>query len=281
MRRIVAKIVWVVLLSDYFCASVSAHEQSNRRPLMNTTSVQYLGNEALLFTDGDRKVLFDPFFHNNYGSYQLVPESILKAIFSGEAPFDNVTAIVVSHAHGDHFAASDVAKYLAKYPKTKLVAPSQATEKVLSENPDVASQLVEIKLEFGDKPVTNVVGDGVQALTIDSVRIPHAGWPKRQDVENLVHRVTLPSGKTVLHMGDADPIDVHFSPFAEHWRARQSDMAFPPYWFFVSPEGPTILKKRINALKSVGVHVPTSVPVTLQQSGGDYFSAPGEVRKLN
>jgi hypothetical protein len=31
----------------------------------------------------------------------------------------------------------------------------------------------------------------VAGLVIDAVRIPHAGWPGRADIENLVFRVTL------------------------------------------------------------------------------------------
>lgn len=281
MKNSLSRAILAAFLGAYFCVSLKAHELGGHTGSFKNASVQYLGNEALLFADGDHKVLFDPFFHNDYGSYQLVPDDIRKSIFAGQAPFDKVDAIVVSHAHGDHFAADDVANYLATYPQTILIAPGQATEKVLAENAALAGQLVSIELEFGDKPVTNSVGDGAAVLTVESVRIAHAGWPQRKDVANLVHRVTLPSGKTIMHMGDADPNDSHFSPFVEHWNARQSDAAFPPYWFFISPEGPMILKSRINALKSVGVHVPTTVPAELKQSGGDYFSSPGELRELD
>lgn len=261
-------------------SALNAHEHAVAHATVEATpntEVKYLGNEALLFSNGETKILFDPFFHNDYGSYQLVPESIRDAIFSGKAPYDNVTAIVVSHAHGDHFAASDVAKYLADYPKVSLIAPSQATEKVLLENAQLKPQLVSLALEFGDSPITTKLGD----ITIDSVRIPHAGWPQRKDVANLVHRVTLANGKTIMHMGDADPNDEHFLPFADHWQQRQTHTAFPPYWFFLSNDGRTILQDRINALKAIGVHVPTDVPAPLKLSGAEYFSTPEETVTLD
>jgi hypothetical protein len=56
------------------------------------------------------------------------------------------------------------------------------------------------------------------------VRIPHAGWPGRADIENLVFRVTLKSQSesvTVMHMGDAD--DNHYLPYKSHWQKRISD----------------------------------------------------------
>ena len=57
-----------------------------RQALSQESTVLYLGNEAVLITAGDQKVLFDPFFHNDYGAYQLVPEKIQQNIFAGLPP---------------------------------------------------------------------------------------------------------------------------------------------------------------------------------------------------
>jgi len=270
MKSLFQFALFSILLSTLTFNSLSwAHGEGNAH-------VEYLGNEALLFTDGNTKILFDPFFHNDYGNYQLVPNNIRDAIFDAQPPYDNISAIVVSHAHGDHFAADDVAGYLAEYPKVKLIAPSQATEQVLARSAALLPQLISLELDFGDQPVTTQF-DGIIA---ESVRIPHAGWPQRKEVANLVHRVTLPSGKTIIHMGDADPDDAHFEPFVKHWQQRDSDAAFPPFWFFLSNDGPMILEKRINAKQNIGVHVPLKVPEALKASGKTYFSEPGERHTL-
>ncbi len=68
--------------------------------LAHQASITYVANEAALITNGDKKILFDPFFHKIFGIYQLLPEDTQQAIFSGTPPFDNLTAIVISHAHG-------------------------------------------------------------------------------------------------------------------------------------------------------------------------------------
>ena len=39
----------------------------------------------------------------------------------------------------------------------------------------------------------------------------------RVDIENIAWRVTLNKSTTVLHMGDADPNDVHFARDAAYW----------------------------------------------------------------
>ena len=264
------------LMSGLFVAqakdsNIDSDTSSDTNISASISSVTYLGNEGILFSDGKQKVLFDPFFHNVYGQYQAVPEDIQQAILSNTPPYDDIDLILISHAHGDHFTAETVAQYLKANKAVSLVGPTQATDKVLEVDAGLKQQLVGIELEFGDEPITTKLND----IKIDSVRIPHAGWPSRKEISNLVHRVSLNNKTSIIHMGDADPRDQHFAPFASHWSAQTSDAAFPPYWFFISPEGPTILKDRVNAKQSVGIHVPVEVPENLKASGAAYFSKPG------
>ena len=171
-----------------------------------------------------------------------MPEDTKQAIFSAAPPFDNLTAIVISHAHGDHFAADDVLKYLLQHPTTQLIAPEQAVTELmaLSGAKQILPQVTSVKLAFNQQPKTL----DVAGLVIDAVRIPHAGWPSRAEVENLVFRVTLKNqdtSVTVMHMGDADPDDDHYLQYKDHWQKRVSDTALPPYWFYFSAEGRDIL----------------------------------------
>jgi L-ascorbate metabolism protein UlaG (beta-lactamase superfamily) len=250
--------------------------------LAHQASATYVANEAVLITNGDKKVLFDPFFHQAFGTYQLVPEETQQAIFSGTPPFDNLTAIVISHAHGDHFAAIDVLKYLQRYPNTQLIAPQQAVTELsaLAGANQILPQVTSVKLAFKQTPKTLEVA----GLVIDAVRIPHAGWPGRANIENLVFRVTLKNQNTsvtVMHMGDADPNDDHYLAYKDHWQKRISDTALPPYWFYFSAEGMDILSDILNIKKSIGIHVPIKIPSQLKSSGHDYFSKPGEMRIID
>jgi L-ascorbate metabolism protein UlaG (beta-lactamase superfamily) len=244
-------------------------------------SATYLANEAVLVNQGDVKVLFDPFFHNVFGIYQRVPESIQKAIFAGWAPYDKITAIIISHAHGDHFSAPQVLDYLQKYPSTQLIGPEQAIAqlKVLAGADNVSSQLFAFDMVLNE-PAQQLV---LPNLLIEAVRIPHAGWPGRADIQNMLFRVTLNnqhSAITVLHMGDADPNDEHYLPYQQHWQKTLSHSAFAPYWFYSSAEGRDILSEILNVQATIGVHVPVIVPKLLEQSGLDYFSEPGEIRQI-
>ncbi|MFT4937589.1 MAG: ribonuclease BN (tRNA processing enzyme) [Paraglaciecola sp.] len=263
-----------LLTALVFCfvnSPLTAHEQVH--------TATYLGNEAVLVTGTKSKVLFDPFFHRNFGQYQLVPKHIKSAIMQGKTPYDDIDAIVISHAHGDHFAAEEVLSYLQAFPDTKLVAPQQAVDALseLDNSQAIMPQVLSVKLALGDKPIQILVGE----ITVEAVRIPHAGWPGRADVENLIFRVALDDNLTVMHMGDADANDDHFLPYKTFWQERESDTAFPPYWFFSSAEGNDILDIIINAREHIGVHVPIVVPTSLKKGSKDYFSKPGEKRNVS
>ena len=242
------------------------------------TETTYLGNEGSMVGDGDTTILCDPLFPNGFGTYQLVPEEMRLALMAGDAPFDSVDASFVSHMHPDHFSVDEVIAYLETHSKVKVYLPSQAADWMRSEteNEEIFERVVEIPLEYQDAPMSFEEG----GLTIDVVRIPHAGWPGRAEVSNLVWRVTLADGITVMHLGDADPNDAHFAPLDAHWQAKQTHTAYPPYWFFGMGDGLFILDERLNTARATGIHVPVILPPDLVISGADFFHEPGETRVL-
>lgn len=249
----------------------------------HTRSATYLGNAAILVKGKQTKLLFDPFFHKDFSVYQLVPEDIRQAIFQGKAPYNNIDYVFISHAHDDHFTALDVIHYLNVQPKVQLVAPKQAIDKLLAlpefkvNAKSILPRLHSVSLRFGDMAWAKVINN----TQISAVRIPHAGWPGRADVENLVFRVTLTDGTTIMHMGDADPDDEHYLPYKQHWQQQVTDTAFPPYWFFFSAEGRDILDTMINAKQHIGVHVPVDVPKRLISSKKMFFTTPGQIAEIH
>ncbi len=246
----------------------------------------YLANEGVMVTDGETKVLFDPLYPNNYGQYLLVPDAMRSAIFAGEPPYDGIDAVFISHFHGDHFSAEDSLALLQAQPGVSLYAPQQAVLGMRSiatnEQESVFDRVHSVSLQYKDAPITLQMDE----LLVEAVRIPHSGWPTgRVDVENIVWRVTLNNDTTVVHMGDADPNDEHFALDPEYWDRVSPDMAFPPYWFFVSDSGQGILENRVGARRNVGVHVPVQIPGSpmarpIELRSADLFTRPGETRNL-
>lgn len=252
----------------------------------SVSRAQYMANEGLMVVQGDTKVVFDPLFRNSYGQYQLLPKEMEDALFSGQPPFDGIDAVFVSHYHGDHFSPADILRLLKEQQGIHLYAPVQAVNGLRSvsgtNDEKIFERVTAVELAYKDTPVTLEM----EGLLIEAVRIPHSGWPSgRVDVENISWRVTLNETTTVLHMGDADSNDVHFARDAAYWDKRHTHMAFPPYWFFTTSQGPGILGNRIKPDHSVGVHVPVSIPKKpslrpQELRDVDLFTEPGEIRNI-
>jgi L-ascorbate metabolism protein UlaG (beta-lactamase superfamily) len=249
-------------------------------------NAQYMANEGLMVVQGDTKVVFDPLFRNSYGQYQLLPKLMEEALFAGAPPFDGIDAVFISHYHGDHFSPVDVLRLLKSQPTIQLYAPSQAVTVLSSvageQDKHILDRVTSVNLAYKETPVTLEM----EGLLIEAVRIPHSGWPTgRLDVENISWRVTLNETTTVLHMGDADPNEIHFKRDTAYWDKRHTDMAFPPYWFFSSKGGREILENRIKPNHSVGIHVPVTIPADSagrpeQLRAYDLFTQPGESRVI-
>jgi len=244
----------------------------------------YLGNEGVLISRGDIRILFDPLFDNGFDQFQMVPYDMQTRLFAGEPPFDGVDAIFVSHAHGDHFSAELMARYLSAHPDVRLYAPVQAATLLNEAAADAAirSRVTGLALEPGDEPFSIDI-DGIR---ISAIRIPHSGWPDRMtDIENLSFHVVLGDDVSVAHFGDSDADRSHFEPYAAYWAARDTDLAMPPYWFFLSPSGRDIVESIVRPAASVGTHVPVELPAypaaeTAEFKAYDLFRLPGEERSI-
>ena len=222
---------WLVITA--LAAVAFAHAAAADQPAPPTgaqrptgaATAQYLANAAVLVTNGGTKVVFDPLFRNDFGSYERVPDAMERALFAGEPPFDGLDAVFVSHYHEDHFSAIDVLRLLEARPDVRLYAPAQAVagmREIASARLDaVIGRVSAIALQYQDAPVSLAHGP----LLVEAVRVPHSGWPARQQqVENIAFRVTLDTETTVVHLGDADASDAHFARDSAHWSRRRTDV---------------------------------------------------------
>jgi L-ascorbate metabolism protein UlaG (beta-lactamase superfamily) len=247
-------------------------------------TAMYLANEGVLVSAGETRIAFDPVFRVDHGEYQSLPAELERALFAGEPPFDGLDAVFVSHYHDDHFSPRDLLRLMQARPGLRLYAPAQAVATMQARNPEgreALSRATGIELALGDPPFTLEAGP----LVVEAFRIPHTGWPDHvTNVHNLAFRVTL-GGATVVHLGDADTSDLHFAPQAERWAARQTHLALPPFWFFLSPEGRRVLEERLAPDLAVGIHVPVEMPLEAGERPEalreqDLFQTPGETREI-
>ena len=91
---------------------------------------RYIANMGAMVERGDTKVLFDPLFHNDFGTYDSVPVEIETALLAGTQPWDGIDAVFVSHYHEDHFDPATILKLLRTQSTIEFFAPEQAAEAI-------------------------------------------------------------------------------------------------------------------------------------------------------
>lgn len=267
----------IFLLTLPFISQVASAHDFESAELKGTA--RYLANEGVVIESGESKLMFDPFFHNDYGHYALVPEEMRKAIFENRAPYDNINAVFISHAHGDHFDAADTVKYLLSNSNVTLFAPKQATDQLidLKGYDKVKSRINSVDLKKDQAAKQFEFGD----MLVEAVRIPHAGWPQRADIENIVFRVGGKKQIRVMHFGDADPHGQHYAIHEKFWRSKRTDISFVPFWFGLTESGKRLIESGLNTEKAIGVHVPTKLPEQLKKTDFDFFHKPGETKIIS
>ena len=242
----------------------------------------YLGNEGVLVSEGDSKILFDAFYANSYDLYALVPEPMQRAMLRGQPPFDGVDALFVSHVHGDHFTPEPALRYLRAQPQVRVFGSPQvaAALREAGAEEQIMNRVTAFDLAATDDPASATVGD----IDVDVVAVPHSGGERMADIQNLSFRVTLPGSVSVVHLGDAGAVREDFQRHAAHWAKRPLHAAFPPYWLFRDETGQQIVADFLDAQHVVGVHVPASAAgqgaAMRLEIGYDLFTDPGETRAL-
>ena len=248
----------------------------------HSARAHYLANAGVMIERGETKILFDPLFRNSYGQYRLVPEDMERALFDGEPPWDGVDAVFISHYHGDHFSPPVMLDFLVARNDVHLFAPAQAVSALTDAGAtaETLARVTQVRLSYGDDPVRIEFGD----LIIEAVRVPHSGWPDNMaDIENIAWRVTLHEETTVVHLGDADTKPLHYELHPDHWHGVDTDLALPPFWYFLSPRGQIVLGEHIRPTHAIGVHVPRMIPGEFSTGPADehdLFTMPGETREI-
>lgn len=269
MKRLIAVLASVLAIPPAF-----AHPVAD-----DAATAHFLANEALLVEAGETKILFDPLYSQSYNTYPLVDPAIRAAIMAGEAPFDGVDAVFISHIHGDHFDAEDLNAYLAAHADVLAIIPFQASLEMRQASNWQADFEARLNvMPFVASAQTLDLADG--DIRVEAVHIPHAGGARRAHIQNMAYRVTLNGQAVVMHLGDATPDAAPYQAQEAHFQARTTHRAFPPYWLTASWGG-ELVRTRINAETVTGIHVPIRLPGAITASQEDYFTRPLETRGVH
>lgn len=276
----------LVALSLNACSEPAqqARASSGQGPANAAGTVTSILNAGVMADLGETgapvKFLFDPLYDDHFGSLAELGDELIEDIITGAPPYDGVTAVFVSHAHGDHFSASQLNRMMAMQPALMLVAPAQAAAAMRAEGgweEAFAARITTIDLANGEAAEAMTIG-GAQ---VEAFRSPHNGWPDRHsEVHNITYRVSAAMGPgllgRVMHLGDADPAAEHFAAHTEFFASARTGLAIVPFWFLQQPDPAALLENTLNADALAAMHVPVREPAFLAGSGWDYFTRAGQ-----
>ncbi|MBL7904998.1 MAG: MBL fold metallo-hydrolase [Bacteroidales bacterium] len=213
--------------------------------------VTYIANSGFLLASGDVRILLDALYLN--GDIWETPEpKVQKAMIKGLAPFQNISHMLVSHYHADHFDASLASRFLINNPKALLITNPQ-TDSVLNR---IYRQDPELKRESQVKILkADLFGSDVYKkdnLKVTTYVQRHMGIEDYK-VENLSFLIEM-GGKKILHIGDAAYTEENFAGFG--LEKEKIDIAFIHYWFLLDCEGRRIIDNYIKPQKIVVTHIP-------------------------
>lgn len=234
-------------------------------------TIRFIANEGVYITDGETGVLIDALTWNSYdGTYALPSDEARAAMIAGDAPYDDVVALLFTHIHGDHSDPAGAAEVLNAQRDATLAASPQITEAVI--NGDIALVTGAPERIFPAELSAAEPGPWPHPL-FDFIE---GGWLfHREGIDNITWHVEL-DGISILHLGDTQPQVADFSV----WENTEFDVILYPYWFAQMAEGVAFLDSRPEA-RAIAFHLPAAAtPLTIRAGLGEREYLFGEGREV-
>jgi L-ascorbate metabolism protein UlaG (beta-lactamase superfamily)/ketosteroid isomerase-like protein len=250
---------WVMVQQHFsFAETASAGQAARRDPLI----LSCVANAGVLVSSGGSKVLIDALFDKPNPEYRAPSPEMIDRMMRGEAPFDGVDLVLVTHDHPDHFDPALAVRYLEAVPGPIVLAPADAVEEMRKAAPDwgkIASRVVPLDLKVGEQTKRELNG-----IPIAAFRTLHG---QLESPMNVMYLLDL-GGWRIFHEGDS-PGNV------DEYRAfglgnEPVDLALVHFWFPLEPQCARFLQIALRP----GHIALTHLPVRLE---GD---APGKIDQV-
>jgi L-ascorbate metabolism protein UlaG (beta-lactamase superfamily) len=199
--------------------------------------VTYLANEGVLVQGGGARVLVDALFRDGLDPYARHSPGVQEALETGKEPFDGVGVALATHFHLDHWDAGAISRFLRSNPRALFASTEHGTGMFPW---DVRERVRSLWPADGGTSVLVAAGVKVTAIALG-----HGA------TQNLGYRLEL-AGRTVAHLGDADPSAGNFDSLAS---AGAVDVALVPFWWLLNDEATSFLKSRWKPRNVAALHI--------------------------
>jgi polyhydroxybutyrate depolymerase len=248
---------------------------------LNNLTVTYIGNDGFLLQGQDKKVIIDALFDQSFGSYVTPSAFTANRIQKNLKPFDNTDVYLVTHNHGDHFAAAMVNEYMKQSTNTFFCGPQDAVSWLTSQTgySGYSSRVIDLTPSY-----YNYTDTTINDIKFRILRMHHSG----DDFRNLGYLFEL-NGIKILHVGDygvRDYIDIDTFKLKD----ENIDIAFIGYDNYTySKEAREAIAEGINAKHYILMHIEKNLEKTIADSAAKYsntypasvFMSPGDNKTFN
>jgi L-ascorbate metabolism protein UlaG (beta-lactamase superfamily) len=233
-------------ISDTASLPIGASQQMS-------VEVQYIANEGVLISAGDKQVLIDG-LHRKEGAfshYAALPAAERDKLETAQAPFDKIDLLLVSHRHYDHFHSESVGLYLRHNPNAVLLSSEQVVGEVAKKFKDY--EAIKARVIGATPPLKERVAMKVAGIDLEILGLGH-GSTSFREIQNLGHLIKL-GGKKLLHVGDVETEAGIFERF--NLDEEGIDIAILPFWLLLDQAGQTIVREHIKPKHIIAVHMET------------------------
>jgi len=252
-----------VLLAIAFVLGAGLPTAANSQAV--SARVTYIGNEGFFLSTGGAGVLVDALVRRGIRPYVKANAQDREQLELAQGPFDQVTLVLATHHHADHFDAQAVRSHLERNPNAVFVSTAQAVELVLETGPGAAAlgtRLIAVQPKEGTVERLSFPGVELDVFNL------HHGRDRQPVVENLGFLVDV-EGLRFLHVGDTEATRDELMALA--LGGLEIDVAFIPYWKLLWGE-PGFVEDAIGSARVAAMHIPSA------RAQSDYF---GEFEDLD
>jgi|GEM_PF-3686435 len=208
----------------------------------------YIANMGIQVETGGTKVLIDALFDKPNPAYRAPEPAVLEKIIKGEAPYDGVKLVLVTHNHPDHLAPSVAVRYLEAQTEAMLIAPSDAVAEMRKASTDWAKlepRVISLDLENGDFRRLTAAG-----IPVTAVRTLHGGGNSPM---NLMYLFDF-NGRRIFHEGDSPGRPEIFRGFG--LESAPVDLAVVHYWFPFRADSASFFQEELRPDHIALTHLP-------------------------
>jgi L-ascorbate metabolism protein UlaG (beta-lactamase superfamily) len=203
-------------------------------------SVTYLANEGVLVEAGGTRILIDALFRDSMDPYARHPPDVQEQLETGAKPYDAVALALATHFHLDHWDAGATTRFLRTHPAALFASTEHGTAMMPYDVRDRARNLWP-------------AAGGTSSLEVAGVKV--TAFPlKHGATQNLGYRIEL-GGRTLAHLGDADPSEENFRALTT---AGRVDVAMMPFWWLTDAKAVSFLNTSCKPANVVAIHFGTT-----------------------